>query len=370
MSNKIYKVALTLPTAGRDLRFELAKLGKAPKEFFYGSFPHIIKQNNIELINSRTQPRSLSRKLLLNCEYFYRRWQKFPININRALCTWDQLQNFDTVVSFTDFHTLSLGALNFQQKSAVRFIGGFHGLSDIYHKTESSNKKKIVQKVNECISGLDKVFFFGDADRNEALNIFSLKKENTQVFKFGVDTNFWINSNSQPPLNYIFSAGSDINRDYETLIKSTSGLPLKILTTINLKKYQSNSDLTIIGGNLHSPKITDIELKQLYQNAKFVVVPSKDVWQPSGNSVAFQAMACGKAVILSDFKGLWDKDYLKDGENCLLVKSGCEDAMRTAVLRLWDDKNLREKIAENARKLCKLQFSLERINAEFNRLIS
>ena len=45
----------------------------------------------------------------------------------------------------------------------------------------------------------------------------------------------------------------------------------------------------------------------------------KDVPQPSGQSVTLQASACGRPVVLTRTRGLWDPEQLRDGENVLLV---------------------------------------------------
>ena len=49
--------------------------------------------------------------------------------------------------------------------------------------------------------------------------------------------------------------------------------------------------------NLYS----NIDLRKLYQDASIIVIPIRDVFQPSGYSVTLQAMSCGKPVILPKF---------------------------------------------------------------------
>ena len=61
-------------------------------------------------------------------------------------------------------------------------------------------------------------------------------------------------------------------------------------------------------------------------SAAVVVVPVKDVPQPSGQSVTLQASACARPVVLTRTRGLWDPDGLRDGDNVLLVPPG--DARR------------------------------------------
>ena len=57
--------------------------------------------------------------------------------------------------------------------------------------------------------------------------------------------------------------------------------------------------------------ISQMKIRELYQDAFAIIIPLKDVFQPSGYSVTLQAMACGKPVVLTKTKGLWAQKYLK-----------------------------------------------------------
>jgi glycosyltransferase involved in cell wall biosynthesis len=82
-----------------------------------------------------------------------------------------------------------------------------------------------------------------------------------------------------------------------------------------------------------------------------VVIPVRDQPRDSGHSATVQAMACGKAVILSDTAGLWDRQLLRDGETCLLVPPENPAALREAMLRLWNDPTEAARIGLAAREL-------------------
>ena len=66
--------------------------------------------------------------------------------------------------------------------------------------------------------------------------------------------------------------------------------------------------------------IDDLELRNIYQNAKLTIIPLKDSLQPSGQSVALQSIACGTPVIITHTSGFWDKKTLKIKKIYFLLK--------------------------------------------------
>ena len=81
----------------------------------------------------------------------------------------------------------------------------------------------------------------------------------------------------------------------------------------------------------HRRLLSDAEVREAFRSAAVVVVPVKDVPQPSGQSVTLQASACGRPVVLTRTRGLWDPEALRDGENVLLVPPADPDALAAAV---------------------------------------
>lgn len=110
-------------------------------------------------------------------------------------------------------------------------------------------------------------------------------------------------------------------------------------------------------------------LRDLYRSAAVVAVPVRDVFQPSGYSVALQAMACGKPVVLSRNKGLWDTEVLESGQNCILVPPGDPGALAGAVHRLQSDESLRMRMGEAARQTAVAHFGLLRMEDALTELV-
>lgn len=176
---------------------------------------------------------------------------------------------------------------------------------------------------------------------------------------FGVDCNFWRPADSETRHEpYVLSIGNS-KRDYATLLSAwREDFPrLKIVTSMRVGKCPSNVE--IIAGSWQQDIMTDAEVRAIVQGALFVVTPLHETSQPSGQGAILQAMACGKAVILSNIIGLWDADVMRSGETCLLVKPGDAAALSEAVRELVTDLEFRDRLAEGALNAVRDHFTVQ-----------
>ena len=153
------------------------------------------------------------------------------------------------------------------------------------------------------------------------------------------------------------------------MIKTNVNYPIRIHTELNIEKPINKSNITITKGSYNKSTISDIELRNIYQKALIIVIPLKDVYQPTGYSVTLQAMACGKPVILSNIKGLWAPEILKHKFNCLLVPPSDSKSLEVAIINLLNDKILRDTLSKNARKTALKHFNLENASDSLEKII-
>ncbi len=73
----------------------------------------------------------------------------------------------------------------------------------------------------------------------------------------------------------------------------------------------------------------------------------------------FVALSMGQAVITADSPAI--RELLTDGENAVLCPPGDPDALAGAIKRLYEDPELRERIAEGGRRIFRAQASVEQI---------
>jgi glycogen(starch) synthase len=82
------------------------------------------------------------------------------------------------------------------------------------------------------------------------------------------------------------------------------------------------------------------EIAELYRGADVLLFPVR--WEEPWGLVPLEAMACGCPVIATGRGG--SAEYLRDGENCLLVRPRDPQALAAAVRRLADNPATRERV--------------------------
>jgi glycosyltransferase involved in cell wall biosynthesis len=360
-------ITILFPGAGRNRRLQETEAGQSPREFFYGALELAAQGIALRYADTRQDPDTILANARLWAERARNRVSGFGLSRQRVAALKSEIDDARLAISFTDGFSLSLGRHRELLGGGTVLAGGFHGLADMPDEVAPPFRPWARAQIRKSIAGLDHLFFFGEADRQEAIRRFEIPEKKTSLFRFGVDTDFWC-PESKEPADYVLSVGSDPKRDYATLLSAPVSA-LRIITRLNLKAPQGRTDVEIIRGSYHNVAVTDTVLRNLYREAAIVAVPVRDVFQPSGYSVTLQAMACGKAVVLSRIKGLWDPYVFVSGENCVLVEPENSQALGDAIAHLRANLALRNKIGEAARATAVRSFTLQRMNDSLAALV-
>jgi glycosyltransferase involved in cell wall biosynthesis len=104
-------------------------------------------------------------------------------------------------------------------------------------------------------------------------------------------------------------------------------------------------------------------LLELFMSIDFVIVPS---FYDAFNLVVLEGMAAGKPVIVS--KNAGSSELIQDGIDGLVIKPSSDEIVK-AVLKLWNEKYLREQIAVNARKKAR-KLDWDNVAREYLRILS
>ena len=143
-------------------------------------------------------------------------------------------------------------------------------------------------------------------------------------------------------------------RDYPTLLKAVDGLELDVVIAA-ASPWSKRKDTTAgerIPPNVTVSKFDQSALRQLYAEARFVVMPLEAVDFQAGVTAILEAMAMGKAVICSRVPG--QTDVIVDGENGCYVTAGDPDALREEILRLLEQPEEAIRLGSNGRKMVRL----------------
>lgn len=330
----------------RGTRFRMYQAGHGPGEFMYGF---------VELDETRYRKMYIERDMKAwNIQRFL--WQPFEAMITKQfkigfalgtiLKNFSQLRQADVIVSTVDTMGLPIAAMKHVGILSTPLLYMSQGLTDrLDLLTKSPRRLQLITTfVRACLRAVERIIVLGEG---AIPPLIKLSQSPAKVFSvpFGVDAKFWVPTISPMADDFILSVGSDPARDYTTLLQAiTSQDQLQIVTRLPIRNIPSGGHVRV-GSNF-----TDEELRTLYQQARCVVIPLKDVAQPSGQSATLQAMACGKAVILSRIRGLWDPDMMRHMENCYLVPPDNPQALQEAISFFREHPDQAQSIGHAARR--------------------
>lgn len=123
----------------------------------------------------------------------------------------------------------------------------------------------------------------------------------------------------------------------------------KILSLV--KHYKLEKNVIFKGYVVHD------KLPNLFGTSSLYVLPSLKEGMPYA---LLEAMACGKAVIGSDIPGI--SEVITHGINGVLVPPKDPKALAEAITRLLEDRSLRRRLGENARKMMVEKYSWQKIS--------
>lgn len=154
---------------------------------------------------------------------------------------------------------------------------------------------------------------------------------------------------------FVAAMGS-AHRDYKMLadVISELGLPTTIASS---KAALEGIDLPDC---VDAPfGISKHECLVLTQRARVNVIPllPKPSVTAAGQVTLVEAMFMGKVMVATEYYGV--EDYLEHEKTGLLVKPHDRDGFRDAILRLWNDKDLRDELSANAQAYARANFSDE-----------
>lgn len=178
----------------------------------------------------------------------------------------------------------------------------------------------------------------------------------TRVFAvpFGIDSSFFV-ARPYPARPCIVSAGNDRDRDPATLFAALARvLAIRPETDVVV---QTRSDLDPPEGVRVVRHLPHAELRDLYATASVVVVPTRENLHASGMTVALEALATARPVVVSDTPGM--RQYVGEGRTGHLVPAEDPAELALALLRLLDHPERTAELGRNGRIEVERQFTTQ-----------
>ena len=151
--------------------------------------------------------------------------------------------------------------------------------------------------------------------------------------------------------DYVVALGAS-HRDYRLLIEAVKdvGIPIKIiLPKERMKMHNADLGESSLPANVEHLETHDGRLgwNRYMAESRLVVIPIlPGVIQPAGVSVYLEAMALGKPVVIT--RGASTEGILDD-RLAVLVPPGDAQALRAAIVEVWNDAALRQSLGTAAK---------------------
>lgn len=194
------------------------------------------------------------------------------------------------------------------------------------------------------------------------------------VINNGVDTNFFApKERKNMGERYVLYTGRlDSRKGLVDLIKSAkyvcqeySDIKYVLTGKGTIKKYLERriNDLGLKKNFYFAGFVARPKLLEYYQNATVYVLPSYYEGLPT---TLLEAMSCGIPTIATDVKG--SSEVITDGETGLLVPPRDPKRLAKAILKLLNDKSLRQQVGSNARKYVVDNYDWEIITGKIEKI--
>ncbi|MBC7842670.1 MAG: glycosyltransferase family 4 protein [Gemmatimonadaceae bacterium] len=148
-------------------------------------------------------------------------------------------------------------------------------------------------------------------------------------------------------------------RDYATLMDAVRDLPIDVVIAA-ASPWSKQDDTTRhadVPANVTVKKFTQFELRQLYADSVFLVMPLYAVTFQAGVTAILEAMAMERAVICSLTPG--QTDVIVDGAHGVYVRAEDPAALRAAIERLLRDPDAAARMGRAGRQLIEGKMNLD-----------
>lgn len=198
-----------------------------------------------------------------------------------------------------------------------------------------------------ALKGADCLIYHAKSMETLLVSSFGIPESKFTFLPWGVDANFF-NPVESDDEGFILSVGTH-GRDYKTLVRAAR------IADVNQKIISKTFDCK---GICVKKNIPYTALREAYASCSFVVVPLLSTTTSLGITAPLEAMAMGKAAIVTRSPGILD--YVEDGETAMLVKPGDEKDLAEKMTYLRDNPDEAARIGKRGRSVIEKKFNTEK----------
>ena len=274
-------------------------------------------------------------------------------NVMLAWACFRQRRRYKIVFTYGEQVGIPLALLcRFGGRAGMRHLMLAHVLS--------VTKKMVFFDVFRLASQIDLFLVYSSWQKRFIEDRWGVQPGRVRLTPFMVDADFYSSHRvTAHPRQMICSAGLEF-RDYRTLIEAVRGLDVEVVVAAAspYSKRANSAQGVELPPNVRICELSQYELRQLYANSLFVVVPLYEVNFQAGITVVLEAMAMERAVICSRTSG--QADLVQDAYNGIQVAPRDPDALRRAIEHLLENPQLAAEMGANGRRLIDAEMSLDR----------
>ena len=210
-------------------------------------------------------------------------------------------------------------------------------------------------------SAIDRFITYSSWQQRFIQDRWKLGRDRVLWTPFMVDQEFFAPNQVTPttgPRRQICAVGLE-RRDYETLLQAVEGLDVDVVIAA-ASPWSKRSDgvaTRTVPANVMVRKFTQYELRQLYADSCFMVMPLEDVKFQAGVTAMLECFAMGRPIICSRVSG--QTDVVLEGENGRYVPPRDPSALNHEIRQLLSNPEAVKKLGANGRNLIERQMNLD-----------
>ena len=256
------------------------------------------------------------------------------LDMRQALHIARKYPNARAYVSFSERIGISLALLLKRRKDRPAHMMIAHRLN--------TSKKRALDRIAGWSHGVDRIVTLCTPQMEYARTYLP---KGSVFIRQGADNEFY-----RPPEfeegDYALAVGIE-SRDYDTLFAALAHTDIKLKVVASSPWSRRRGDIVGASGRIEVlPRVAHPTLRELYQRAKMVVVPLRDVDYAAGLNGVIEALCVNKPLIVSDSRGI--RDYVAHMESAYVVPAGDANALTAALTAVDRTDALRDHLRQGA----------------------